>query len=280
MLPGSLNNFTVAATPAPAPAPAVAPATEIATQPATAAAGAAKQPAAKPTKPAAAATAGAATTPSSAAAGAAVPKPKAAAAAGSQAADRAAADQMVEAAAVRPAAAKPVAAVKPVAAAKPAAKVAPTPKPVAATQPTAAVQMPPRMLITQGPEYALALPNPAVPQRAGVPSAVIFPAAVAVGARTGLGPFKAQALPPYPLRANRAVGYGNLVPVVQFANKHYYLYQVSRAGLLSMACQSPALLPAQLCCVCKQVQVPPCFLLAGSACGHVVVCWLLSSHLE
>lgn len=259
MLPGSLNNFTVVATPAPAPAPAVAPAPANATQPATAAVGAAKQPAAKPTAPAAAATAGAATTPSSAAAGTTAPKPKAAAA-GSQAADRSAVDQMVEAAAVRPSVAKPVGAVKPVAAAKPAAKAAPTPKPVAATQPTAAAQVPPRMLIAQGPEYALALPNPAVPQRAGVPGSVIFPAAVAVGARTGLGPFKVQALPPYPLQANRAVGYGGLVPVVQFANNHYYLYQVRSSVPLS----HDTAVHGQRCCrpicrpiwVCKQVQVP------------------------
>ncbi|KAI7842893.1 hypothetical protein COHA_003405 [Chlorella ohadii] len=247
-LPASLPNLSALETPAPAPAPAEAPSGN-ATPPAAATAGAAKQPAAGVHAPAATTAASAATTAAAAAthmaaASSAKPKP----AATGTAAGGTAAEQMVEAAAVQPVAAKPVGAVaaKPVAAAqaaaakptpvpipKPAAKpvapakALPTPQPVVAQQPPVTVpQGPPRMLISQGPDYALALPNPAVPQRASVPASVIFPGAVTAGARTTLGPFRMQALPPYPLQANRAVGYADLVPVVQFSNNHYYLHQI------------------------------------------------------
>ena len=255
MLPASLPNLSALEAPAPVPAPAEAPAGN-ATQPAAAEAVAAKQPAVVGHAPAATAakpaatTAAAAATHTAAASGAAVQKPKPAAF--GTAAGGAAAERMVEAAAVQPASAKPVGAMaaKPVVAAQPAAakptrvptpkpaakpvvpaKAVPTQQPVVAQQPPVIVpQGPPRMLISQGPDYALALPNPAVPQRAGVPASVIFPGAVTAGARTTLGPFRMQALPPYPLQANRAVGYADLVPVVQFSNNHYYLHQVGMGG--------------------------------------------------
>lgn len=114
-----------------------------------------------------------------------------------------------------------------------------------------ALEQEPKMLVYQDAEYLQALPDPAAQQEAAAADALTVPAA-AVGSGTKLGRFKVRALPPYPLQANRPVGFGDLVPTVHFSHNHWYLYQ-ARQGF---ACSGRELRGGrcwlQSCCGCVQ----------------------------
>ena len=103
------------------------------------------------------------------------------------------------------------------------------------------------MLTFQDAEYLQALPDPAAQQEAAAADALTVPVA-AINSRAKLGRFKVRALPPYPLQANRPVGFADLVPTVHFSHNHWVLHQVGKGFACNAGERRGGTCSLQPCC--------------------------------